>query len=277
MQGTKWRILPRNSSYIVSNNGEIAKVCRPHANKKGYLRLQPRMNGTSKVMFIHRAVGLAWIPNPKRKATINHRNMIVDDNRVVNLEWMTFNENRKHRDTGGTPVLDDSDIPELWRPVPGFDTYIASNKGSVAKMMRPKVHDMGYLKIKIQYNSARKDFYMQRLVAEAWIDDLEEDYIITHINGDRQDNRVSNIRVTTQSEVINKSIEKGRTIADQKGVNNGNAKIARADVYEIRRRYDRGEQPIKISQDYPIGNNMVSDIGRRKHWSHLPEKSEANL
>lgn len=269
-QDTKWRDLPNFSDYIVSECGQLAKRIKPQPNVKGYLRFQPMVNGKLKVLFVHRAVALSWIPNPKNKATINHRNMIVDDNRVVNLEWMTNDENRRHRAKGPTPVIDDSNDPEIWRSVPTYDNYIASNKGNVAKIMQLKPHDRGFLKIKIQVDGIRKDYYIQRLVAETWIKPIMEDELVIHINRDHRDNRVSNLLVVTKKEHIQNLFAKGvMKQGDRRGVKNGNNKITNADVIEIRRRYDQGESPIKIAEDYPVGDSMICFIGLRKHWTHI--------
>lgn len=270
MQDTKWLDLPNFPDYIVSENGRLAKMIKPQPNKKGYLRFQPMINGKMRVLFAHRAVALAWIPNPRNKATINHRNMIVDDNRVVNLEWMSFLENRKHRAGGPTSVIDDSQVPELWRDVPGYDQFVSSNKGRIAKLMQLKPNDRDYLRIKIQVDGVRKDYYIQRLVAEAWIKPIADSEIVIHLNGDHLDNRVSNLKVITHQEHIRNLFAQGiMRQGDRRGQKNGNNKVTDVEVVEIRQRYDSGENLNSIADDYPVGATMVSLIGLRKYWRHV--------
>lgn len=95
--------------YQVNELGEIKSLARNHRygikhdrilkgrkDKDGYLRVQLIANGKRKDARIHRLVANAFIPNPNNKPTVNHKNGIVNDNNVNNLEWATYSEQNYH-------------------------------------------------------------------------------------------------------------------------------------------------------------------------------------
>lgn len=79
------------------SNGRVVclykeKIMKPNLEGNGYYQIQI----FSKPHSAHRLVAKAFIPNPKNKEQINHKNGIKTDNRVENLEWLTRSENCKH-------------------------------------------------------------------------------------------------------------------------------------------------------------------------------------
>ncbi len=65
-------------------------------NNVGYKMIALTKKGNTKIISMHRLVAIAFIPNPKNKPCINHKNGIKTDNRIKNLEWCTHAENSQH-------------------------------------------------------------------------------------------------------------------------------------------------------------------------------------
>lgn len=100
--------------YKVSNLGRVKRVngVTSHGHrrcekiiKQDYSGAYPRTclsrNGKVKSICTHRLVADAFIPNPENKPCVNHINCIKTDNRVANLEWVTYQENSLHAHLNG--------------------------------------------------------------------------------------------------------------------------------------------------------------------------------
>jgi hypothetical protein len=62
-------------------------------NGVGYLWAFLRTNTGTKKVYAHRAVALAFIPNPDNKPCVNHIDNNPKNNTIDNLEWCTKAEN----------------------------------------------------------------------------------------------------------------------------------------------------------------------------------------
>ncbi len=66
-----------------------------------YLRVTLRRRGGKHNPRIHILVARLFVPNPHRRATVNHINGDTHDNRAVNLEWLTRLQNIRHATVNG--------------------------------------------------------------------------------------------------------------------------------------------------------------------------------
>lgn len=69
------------------------RILKPRNNGCGYLYVVLCKNGNRRLFKIHRLVAKAFIPNPKNKREVNHKDENKTNNFVDNLEWVTSKEN----------------------------------------------------------------------------------------------------------------------------------------------------------------------------------------
>lgn len=99
------RSVKQRNMYVEITRVHPELILSPYVDKDGYLATNLRKNTKRKAMKVHRAVALAFIPNPDNKEQVNHINLIKDDNRVENLEWATQSENHIHAYENGAHAL----------------------------------------------------------------------------------------------------------------------------------------------------------------------------
>ena len=91
--------IPNCKNYEVSNYGRIIS----YANKKVIILRQSNSLdykvvklGWGNLLRVSRILAITFIPNPKNRPKINHKNGIRYDNYITNLEWVTHRENMIH-------------------------------------------------------------------------------------------------------------------------------------------------------------------------------------
>ena len=81
-------------NYTIREDGTIRRVkdgkaISQHTTSWGYKRVSLWANGKSKLLFVHRLVASAFVPNPNNYPQINHKDENKLNNNADNLEWCT--------------------------------------------------------------------------------------------------------------------------------------------------------------------------------------------
>ena len=89
--------------------------------------------------------------------------------------------------------------PEEWRPIEGYDDYVVStlgrvqNRNSKGRFMKCRIFE-GYVEVRLHKNGVAKNLRVHRLVAKAFIPNPDGVLQVEHINHNRLNNFVSNLR-----------------------------------------------------------------------------------
>ena len=93
---------------------------------------------------------------------------------------------------------------ENWRLISGYDNYEVSSHGRVrnnetSRILKIQTNNRGYTTIVLTREAQRKTHSVHRLVGFAFLDRNDEQTDVDHINHDRNNNMVNNLRWTTKS------------------------------------------------------------------------------
>ena len=72
------------------------KILKAHQMESKRMQVQLSKDRIRIHYYVHRLVGIAFIPNPDNLPQINHKNLDPTDNHVSNLEWITGQANVHH-------------------------------------------------------------------------------------------------------------------------------------------------------------------------------------
>lgn len=120
-------------------------------------------------------------------------------------------------------------MSEEWRDVKGYDSfYQISNLGNIRRKasylknragtvrfmpsieLKPWDNGHGYLVVSLHKNGERKNHYVHRLVAEAFLPRIIDKNYVNHLDYNKLNNSSSNLEWCTQAENVMYSVERMR-------------------------------------------------------------------
>ena len=109
-----------DTGYIKSPNGKI------YSGSLGSSREYHVVNINKREYRVHRLIAITFLSNTTiDKTVVNHKNGIKTDNRLVNLEWVSYKENSEHAiQTGLSIIFEGRKIDQISKD----DTYIQTFK-----------------------------------------------------------------------------------------------------------------------------------------------------
>jgi hypothetical protein len=95
-------------------------------------------------------------------------------------------------------------MDEEWKLIEGYD-YFVSTHGNIenaktGELLKPSIATTGYYYVGLCKNGKVKKISNHRLVAEAFIDNPYNKQYVDHVNNDKLDNSVENLRWATNQE-----------------------------------------------------------------------------
>jgi hypothetical protein len=98
--------------------------------------------------------------------------------------------------------------------IKGFNDYSITMDGQVFshktnKFKKSFALQTGYVFIQLYKGNKKKNYYIHRLVAEAYLINIESKIQVNHIDGNKSNNNISNLEWVTPKENMKHSLDKG--------------------------------------------------------------------
>ena len=175
---------------------------------------------------------------------------------------------------------------ETWRDAIGYEgLYRVSDLGRVRSLDRVvdgpkgqmrlngKVMKLslvgGYEQIGLCKNGPQKFLYVHRLVAAAFIGPRPNEKQVNHRDGNKLNNRSSNLEYVTARENIHHAWRMG--LSKTRGTEHPASKLTEENVLAIREAHAAGGvSQKKLADKYGVSAGSISFIVNRQTWAHLP-------
>ena len=94
---------------------------------------------------------------------------------------------------------------EIWKPIENYEDYSISNFGNVysskrTRILKPTNTTKGYIQVHLSKNGKVKNAPIHRLVAKAFIENVDNKPQVNHIDGNKKNNNVTNLEWCTNLE-----------------------------------------------------------------------------
>lgn len=201
----------KETDYSVSDEGQVrndktGNILKGTYRSCEYHKVQLTIEGKYKTFLVHRLIAETFIPNPNNLPVVHHIDGNPINNRVENLQWVTIQENNqtenrqfKESTTRRRKIVKADEVE--WFEIPGHENYMACKEGFIfsKKSNRVLAGSMrnGYCRTTLENN---KKYSTHILIYETFVGPVPQGSVIDHINGEKDDNRLENLRCVTQSE-----------------------------------------------------------------------------
>lgn len=216
------KLIPNYTNYFIDDDGNVfntntSTLLKGSIGENGYKYYRLSKNNQKKMFYAHRLVAENFIPNPNHLPIVNHKDGNKLNNNINNLEWASYSDNIKHAHSFNLIqkrrekelYLGDFEQEE-WKKIKDMH-YLISNYGRIKntitnRILKPSIA-CGYYKIRLSDQGKVQDFLIHYLVYQNFINNnIPKDYIIDHIDGNKLNNNVKNLRAISKSENVKQAL-----------------------------------------------------------------------
>ena len=160
-----------------------------------------------------------------------------------------------------------SDQGQVRRAKPGHGTKVGRAIALIPRKARNRKNAKTYYGISAWMGNRKKDYYVHRLVAEAFLGPCPEGYEVNHKDCNPANNTLSNLEYVTSSQNKQHYYLVNRRLIS--GENQWNAKLKEVDVSCIRYLSKGGYPYSYISKLFDVAIGTIEKIVLRERWKDV--------
>lgn len=179
-----------------------------------YHSVQLVINGKPKTFMFHRLVAEAFCENPNGYTIVDHIDRDKHNDKASNLRWVDSSTNAKNRKTGISRRTNEKYLGNFsekkWYPVFGHPSYMISEDCEIVNITTKNIlipqDRHGYLRVGLDDLRYSVHVVLWESVNQQKV---PSGMYLDHIDGNRQNNHISNLRLVSQSENMKNSYANG--------------------------------------------------------------------
>jgi hypothetical protein len=207
-----WKKIENYHNYSVSTIGTIKNNITERILKyyvrNGYPSITLCKDNKKKTFNIHNIVAKHFLEKPEGQFVVNHKNENKIDNRLENLEYLTYGENTQYSATSTRTKNCTSFDLSQFQEIPNYTNYMISKNAEIyskkiKRLCRLTILPNGYHKMKLKSNNGvYKDYYAHVLMAITYLQYIPSTnkIVINHIDGIKGNNQLDNLEIITHKE-----------------------------------------------------------------------------
>lgn len=224
MREKRIQIEGQDTPYLIRDDGTVwsekrNRILKGTIERNEYHTVYLSFNNKQYNFMIHRLVAEAFCENPNHYTIVHHKDENKQNNCADNLEWVTTQENIKASIMKRKKAVSNEyyceDFDENWKQCSEFPNYWINQDGRVVnektrKILVPSERN-GYLRLNFSYEKKNYKRSLHRILYETFIGQIPEGMLVDHIDGNRLNNSLSNLRLVTQSDNMKSSMSNGHS------------------------------------------------------------------
>jgi ribosomal protein S25 len=169
-------------------------------------------------------------------------------------------------------------VKEEWKPIKGFEDYEVSSFGRVRSRknggcvnLKERITHDGYVWFNLCMNGKQHTKRLNRLVAEAFIENPECKATVNHIDGDKRNNRADNLEWATKEEQMKHAYAHGLK-KPMRGVLQTVARFDENTVRKIRDDYMPHSKTFgmkALARKYGVSESCIDRIVRNQTYQNV--------